>query len=284
MVNLDPGTLEIQSKPETFFNLRRYTSTLQSLIFDAARMVGMYPNYQSSTHIHLSILKFFGEDVIAFRNFIVDYVSHPELATGVFEYDHRNAPPLNALDPELYEVFKQIIRDFDADPSRYTIKSLAKRLVDEVFNQNPLKWLPYRKYQAMSLLRIIDDRFKPEEWTIQIRAGRGVVSFRQLLLFLEVYVHRVQFLKNKGLVPLLEKLPSVEVIARQAESRFKKYIEEMRLSWKKYREIVFDRDPNTGPDVTNKSYFMKLLKTLEPEEQARSCLILTGLKGKKIPK
>jgi len=268
-INLDPATIEIQTQPARFSELANYASELQRLIYDTGVQSELYPTFEGANHIHISVQKAFGTDVVKFRNFIVDLANHPELATGVFEYDHNNAPPMSALKPEQFEAFKNIIAEFDRDPSQYTIKTLAQRIVSEVYTGNVSGWRPYQKYQAFSLSRILKDKLEPHQWTIEIRSIRAPSNFKELLLFLELIQRRLNFVRSKkNLIPVKSQLPSADLTSSQATYYFRKYIAEMGLSWKKYNQILIERDPTVNPWASDRSYF----KTLR--NQIKSCLIL----------
>ncbi|MGE3972917.1 MAG: hypothetical protein AB7F59_00170 [Bdellovibrionales bacterium] len=238
MINLDPATIEVQTKPTTLEDLKKIAPVLQELIFDAARAVHLQPYYEAAGHIHLSVKGVFHGDAVLFRNFLVDFVNHSELATGVLEYDHMNAPPLSALTQKQQEAFRQIIKDFDRT-QKMSIHELASRIQKEVFTESPSGWTPAAKYQAFSLARILNPNLTEEEWTLEIRSIRGSLSMFDTILTLELFHRRIAYLQKKGgLVTLRKRLLSAELSERSAEYYFRQYVSEMRASWDKFKVLM----------------------------------------------
>jgi len=169
----DPAVVEIQAKAATREEYLKYKEILERDIFEVARQVGMEPSEigVGGGHIHIGATSALDKDARLFRNFLVDFVNHPEIATGILANDHYNAPPVMALNDKQIEEFKKTINRFDNGDIK-TIFALAKELQDKVYFETPTGWDPPKKYQAFNVTRIVNNRTPVEEKTIEIRAIR----------------------------------------------------------------------------------------------------------------
>jgi hypothetical protein len=101
----DPRVVEIQTAPSTVEQLEKYKQRIQEDIFGSAEKTGLsvtditkvFGHGWAAGHIHIGASSAFDGNAQLFRNFLVDYVNHPELGTGLFSNDWSNAPPLTAL-------------------------------------------------------------------------------------------------------------------------------------------------------------------------------------------
>jgi len=175
-MSLDPSVVEIQTKPSTLKELTAIKDRIQNDIFESAKKVDLQPDlHAGGGHIHIGHKSALDDDARLFRNFVVDYANHPELALGVLEDDLMNAPPIAALTAEQQEAFAEVIERFDQGKIK-SIRRLAKEINENVFFTNPHSAIaPPAKYQAMNLSRI-SYWFPSADETIEIRALRAQTS------------------------------------------------------------------------------------------------------------
>lgn len=112
VIGADPGVVEIQTKPLPFIEYIKLAPFIQSQIYDVAkRRLGLIPPITTTDgHTNIGVDSIFknAKDLAAF---ILDQVSHPELALGVLGQDLSNAPPLSALLKDQQEQFYMIMED-----------------------------------------------------------------------------------------------------------------------------------------------------------------------------
>jgi hypothetical protein len=238
VLNVDPGTVEIQGKPLTIDEYKSFKDSIQYYVFDTAKSAKLTPRWDlaSAGHIHLDIASTFNKDRILFRNFIVDYFNNPQLASGILENDHGNAPPLRALTGKQIEAMQRILADFDN--SQMTIQEFAQRIINEVQDYNPRGWTPTAKFQALNLLRIVDPNLPEHERTLEIRALRAQRNMEEYILTLELFQTRLDFLeKQKGPIPF--NMPTMErMTPAQSEIRYRAYVETAGGSWDKFKALM----------------------------------------------
>lgn len=110
----DPQTIEVTMNPQTSGELIAKTDFYDQEIYELAKSVGLRPpvkdGFWNGGHIHIDLDQAFGGDPQKFKNFIIDFWSHGELARGILVDDPFNAGPIRS---------KRQLRD---------IKSLAEYL------------------------------------------------------------------------------------------------------------------------------------------------------------
>lgn len=238
ILDIDPATVEIQGKPLTIAGYKKFKDDIQYLVFDSARAAKLTPRWDLSGagHIHLDMKSTFQGDRMLFRNFVVDYMNNPQLASGILDFDHVNAPPLRAMTGKQIEAMNKILADFDN--SSMSIEVFAQRIVNEVQNFHPSDWMPSAKYQALNFLRIINPDTPEHERTLEIRALRAQRNMDEFILVLELFQSRIDFLA-KSKKPIALNMPVMERLTpAQSEIRFKAYVTSSGQDWDKFKVLM----------------------------------------------
>lgn len=257
-LDTDPGVVEVRAQPMTQTRIEALRSRMQEDIFEVARLAGVTPDPNVGMgHIHLDLHESFGNDAQLFRNFLVDFLNHSELSTGILEDDPKNAPSFASLTDEEQDEFRRIIRAFDAATRAGhapTISTLARAIQRRIHHSN--KWLA--KYQALSLNRI---DWKNSPWrvlmrilpaprstgfsggagreTLEIRALRAQASAEDFALLTRLFQKRIEYLGARGgTVPLA---PAREPADTEAIQNFYAYVTESNLEYRDYLKIVPSR-------------------------------------------
>jgi hypothetical protein len=238
-ISLDPAVLEIQTAPSTVKKLKQIRNRIQTDIFGVAKTLGLKAGFKGSGgHIHIGAESAFGGDANLFRNFLVDFINHSELANGILENDHSNAPPLQSLTPEQKRGFLEVIKDFD-EGRRKTIHDIAEGLISQVYYESTEEtWAPAEKFHAINVVRIFEILiFNKSERTVEVRCLRGQSNVDELIAEAELFEARLNYLK---------KLPGpLQVTWGPAASdkqgllnAFYRYVTESGLKWETYQKLL----------------------------------------------
>lgn len=156
-LTLDPTVVEVKTKPLTLAQIEKYKEHIDE-IFDTAKEVGLKPPKEHGGHISVGTKSAFGNDLAAYRNFLVEMAyNHQELGIVMGE-DFRNAPPLAVLSKKQNDAFVKIIQDIDSKKIK-DFKELKKRLKNEVYHTtyDPTVVSEFdkdEKYQAVNTTRL----------------------------------------------------------------------------------------------------------------------------------
>jgi hypothetical protein len=230
-ISTDPGTVEVQAKPTTAKEFTRLKSRIDNDIFGSATHpdVGLSPNHETygAGHIHIGVESSgMGKDPILFRNFIVDFLNHDEIAAGILNDGAANALPASRLSTASKQLLRNAVEQFDQ--SGRTKKDLAL-LIENINKSYAEEDEDNDKYQALNLLH---------EDTVEIRSLRMQRNMTDFLLEVRLFNGRIEELKKlkKALIPLgdLEETKSTVEQAR----RFREYVTNSGGDWEKYRKLL----------------------------------------------
>lgn len=225
-ISADPGVIEIQAKPTTLGELEHIKDRLQKDLFNSAREIGLDPFVHESGGGHINIgFNFFEQDALLFRNFIVDYANHPELALGIFERDIYNAPPIS-IKKQDRKYFQKVIARFDQGE----IKS-AKELVFLLVRTGGL----YSTNSAMNLTKIHAPTITSHS-RVEIRAFRAQSSADEYLLQCRLLAARIAYLK-KLTQPIPLQFQDKRSILDMIKG-FQTYVTETGLDWKDFQMFI----------------------------------------------
>lgn len=246
---LDPGVIEVQTKPSTANELRSLKERMRQDIFATAAKTqllkskadprpGLIPIPQiGGGHIHIGNDSAFGNDAKLFRNFLVDYANHAGLAMGALGNDDINAKAFAHLKPEQRAGFEQAIREFDEGKIK-TIKQLASAIETYSYSlgcdleKNP------NKYHAACVQRATNSKMKPHEKTTEIRALRAQRNVDEFLREVELFDARIQMLKNvEEPIPLVNQA-AADMDPSKIVSHFYSYITGAGLDPDKYASLL----------------------------------------------
>jgi hypothetical protein len=255
-IETDPGVIEIQAKPTSLVDNIKIQKRYEKFIFSSAKEIGLVrvnelPGYQdwAGGHIHIGIKEAFNNDVRAFRNFIVDYTNHIELAHRFFSNDIDFAPSIATLTNEQKNNFVSLVKDVD-DGRVSSIENFAKRLQKEVYYANP-RGHQAEKHQALNVMRIVSDSFSESEKTLEVRGFRAQANSIVYLLQQRALEKRIIYLRNKAPISINFKDRNF-ILPNERVNLFYKYITESGLPFEDY-EIWL-----THPDELK--YYEKNLK------------------------
>jgi len=269
-ISLDPAVVEVQASPMTASEWAKNSDRFQKDVFETAKFIGLEPHPDiGGGHIHIGLDSAFEQDSMLFRNFIVDFTNHPELARGVLSHDESNSPALADAENEIKEEFQKVIHYFDQGLIR-RIEDLAHKIEVSVYHYNydANSLDAHAKYQALSLSRVTDNSFKvfgnlkSEQRTVELRAIRAQTSFNDYLKQIKLFEARLRYLKT--LDHPVEFIDPHRQFTRKKMEAFRRYVEEPGLKWDDYRTLAPRDFQNTQQfDVRVKPLSQEKLKKTE---------------------
>lgn len=233
-ISTDVAVVEIQTKPSTVAEYQAAKPHLDRL-FRAGADSGLTPDpkFKQGGHIHMDFASAFGDDHRLFRNFLVDFMNHQELGGGgVFGSDPFNAPHLSLLTDDPKGVFMDLIDRFDRGEIK-TGKELAKKIIQNVYNDNPAHWSPRHKYHALNLTRVVDEG---DFSTVEFRAMSAQLNPEEFLKQTALFESRLNFLRKMDRnLPVMGFRP---LSPEQKVGAFRSYVEESGLRWDDYKPLL----------------------------------------------
>lgn len=264
-IETDPGAIEIQAKPTSLVDNIKLYDRYNEMIFNTATEIGLSTSNKFQTtkdwaggHIHIGIAEAFNNDVRHFRNFIVDYTNHLELAHEYFANDKKYAPSIAFLSNEQKANFAKLVRETDLGKVP-TIVDFATRLQKEVYFSNPFGQQA-EKHQALNVMRIVDSAYSEKEKTIELRGLRAQSNAKVYLLEQRLFEKRIIYLKNRAPISLSFE-ESMKHGDRQKVEMFYKYVTESGLPFKDYEDWIV----KSG----QRSFYQNSLKS----KNSNSCLL-----------
>lgn len=272
----DPGVLETQTFPMSLNQMgreeRNYAAIIQRDIFEVASELELVPDKEyGGGHIHLDIESTFGDNEIAFRNFIVDFYNNA-LALEALENDPQSARVLAQMSPQARANFKKVIFEFDQSNEKGIegMRSLARMLADGVYKPEYDKIKEntmidrYDKYVGLSVMSlnekptVIELQGENIELgsTMEIRALRAQRNVDELTLLVHLFEQRI-----KKIIENSDRIEYKEVAMNETYSKvthsdkaavieaFKKYIEQAGLVWDDYKDMA---DRNLAERIVKK--------------------------------
>lgn len=232
-ISLDPWVIEVQTKPSTVAQYKGQAQHLEDLFLEA-RNLDLVPSLkgEGGGHIHIDIKSAFRGDARLFRNFVVDFVNHPEFgAYGVLGGNMNNSPHLTQLSKKSYEEFLAVIAEFDRGEIK-TIGELAEAINTHVYARDGKSFLA-PKYQALNLLRSM---LPDGEATLEIRAINPQQTPKHFFSQAELFEKRIEYLRRQeGLIPTT--LAPYFNHGEKAAS-FRAYVEETGADWKDFEFLI----------------------------------------------
>jgi hypothetical protein len=199
----DQGVIEVTMSPKTYNEFLKHAANIQDAIFASASHESLYPAlFTGGGHISID-RTLFDNNALLFRNFIVDFCNHNELAMGVLNYDTNNALPFYLLNPNKIEKISKAIERFDAsyNPSPFRQKMQVDTLSEDIsqilkaasdydlFNWNLIGFTRTNKYHALGFLHFHEGR-------LEVRAARPQASFDVFLRQIRLFRNRLKFLSQ----------------------------------------------------------------------------------------
>lgn len=258
-ISVDPGCVEIQTQPGTLAEIEKQIQRMQSMIFDAAADVGLFPHRsayeqtKNSLNAHLNIggLSAYRNDPEGLLRFISDYANHPAMGRGLLGASQFNAPLMSELKPSQQIAFQSLLSEMNHKKVK-SIQDVVSRMHGSVYTHTPSAgddWGGNIHYQAVGLKQLEglksgwfrrDERDAPFE----LRAIKQPETADLYLLMVQFFEKRIKYLKSLQGEPLIfipvsfrelskiNRLPSVRAL------EFALYSREMGVDWKTYERLV----------------------------------------------
>lgn len=268
VVATDPAVVEVQTKPSTLAEIEARKDIIQKHIFDTAKAARIVPDERyGGGHIHLGYLPATDGEIRKLRNFIVDFVNHSTMMSEFLAQDRYNSATVLEQPAKKQEAFKKIIADLDSGKIR-SPRVFINRIHKEVYNYHPAGWEPAQKYQALNLIRIVNDEFSKNQKTLEIRTLEAQKSAAEYITLLRLFQGRVNYLNSLSGNLELEDFEKLNSESRKERlQRIGRYIRESGVSIEEFQKNVdrtyndmgfaFKRmDPSSVPMFCRRSFLI----------------------------
>jgi hypothetical protein len=219
----DPNVVEVKTVPVRPGELAADLDFYEKEIFETARAVGLKsPKLDgpwNGGHIHVDIEEAFGGDPRKLKNFILDYIEHPELAGGVLVKDFYNAPAIDPLKQK--EAIGQIVEALD--------HWAEKGEKVDAFKVLELAELgPFGKRDALNVNTVYN--------TLEIRGLRSQKSAAELLKVMRLIEARIKY--TNGLPSKQFRPRPIKMSPEEKRKAFRAYVEEAGLDYEEFKELA----------------------------------------------
>ncbi len=237
-ISYDPLCVEIQSKPMTQDEWKRFAPLIQETIFNSAKNLGYEPLESRAGHFNIGALSAFGSNsnVKDFLRFFVDYANHAELASGVLRKNWSTAVPLILQSEVGIEALKVLIEWVERGRIT-TIDQAANFIQAKVYVTHPQpERYSVTHNQALNVTKLLD--LSKDDAPMEIRAIRAQKTVYEFIQLIEIFEGRIEFLKRqKG--PIVLDLPTLDRLGQnEALSRFERYLGESGLKSQSYSNLL----------------------------------------------
>lgn len=245
-VSVDPGCIEVQTKPSTIEELKTLKNRIKKDIFSMAKSFEIFPHdVIGGGHLNIGATSAFENNPKLFRDFVVDFMNHPEIAEGALDVgDIINAPTLADNGEAALKNFDKVISDFDQGKIK-SMEKLAVAIQDRVYEkvdvpneENPSKI----KYQALNMTTIADSDVTDEFKRLEIRSVKAQKSIDEFILQCQLFEKRMQYLKTLRSAgsPIKFSFPESIIGPKTGVPLFYRYVSESGLKWKDYKPMMDD--------------------------------------------
>jgi hypothetical protein len=237
----DSGGFEVNVKPMTVDEYKKYAADLQDAIFVSAANIGHFPAlWQGGGHINIDVENF-RRNPLLFRNFMVDLVNHNELYFGIFNYDLQNAVPPQRT-ASFDNDFRQSLKQLDAELPNPKSEVDYNKLADKFY----LYFFGVGK-KAIELIKRAESR-------IEFRAVRPQASIDVFIRQIELIEARLRYLENFKTPISYEPQAPLEATAyadfarysprppidpQKALQAFYRYVTESGQLWRNHRDYLW---------------------------------------------
>lgn len=276
-INVDAAVIEVNTIPHDRELYNKNKIAVKKYVFDVAESLGLTAHANiGGGHVHMDYASHFGHDLLVLRNFVVDFMNHPELFMGILSHNYFYAPPLAVMGPESVERFKILLQEFD----RGEIKNFTDffERMNQVVYKNAydfrlgLGGIGNANIAKHQLLNV------EHEETFEVRGFAAQVSAEHYDLMLQLLEARLDYIKGFDRpINYIEKDFS-QLINLKAEGAsvyksetslpmdlrlqvFQKYLYEAGLSYEDYQGFVVDFEPQA---IGLKQRLLSCFKLLRP--------------------
>lgn len=223
---LDPTVVEVKMPGLTAEQMASDSGFYQKEIYENARAVGLkIPRTDgpwNGGHIHIDIASAFDSDPLKFRNFLVDFLNHPELASGVMVKDPISARPidLKAFAGETFEIVQQLERWAEE----------GKKI--GLLEINELKSMGNGLFGKKSALNL-NGKFGTLELR-GLRSQKNALTLRDVMRLLQARIN----LTNENMPEIA---PKLKMTKKEKSLAFKEYVEGGDLNYEDYKHLAARR-------------------------------------------
>lgn len=219
----DPNVMEVKISPIRPGELEAALDFYQKEIFETARAVGLKPprldGPWNGGHIHVDLAEAFGNDPVKFKNFLLDYIEHTELADGVLIKDSYLTPAIDSIKQR--EAIEQLVASLD-----YLAEQGEKLDIVDI-NELAATGL-FGKRNALNLNTIYK--------TFELRGQRSQKSAAELLKVMRLIQARIKY--TNGLPPKEFHPKPVKMSLEEKRKAFRAYVEEAGLSYEEFKDLA----------------------------------------------
>lgn len=231
----DADVIETPASPHTYSEFVNFKPRFDNDLWNNMKKFNLEPHwYEGAGHIHIDYDKFFKNDRLLFRNFLVDFVNNYALGDGIFgeNRDDQYGITVAYQGAEKVKGFRDAIEAFDANPNMSNLE-LAQLVRSLAYG--------YDKHgQALNLNRITGNTNRPG-MTLEMRMFRPQASFDEFLAQIDLYVNRISYLSRfKNPIPIRPDFVA-KLNPEQATDEFIRFVREMNLDPADY-EITLRRE------------------------------------------
>ncbi len=238
---LDPGVLELNSKPSSQREIENNLELIQEDFFNEGKKVGLEPAlFSRSGHIHIEVTKI---HPVTVRNFLAEFFNATGLAAGALNEDIYNAIGTGELPDKNKQYLRKAFEKFDAiaDPQTQDLPLLVRKAYN-IPHRADLK--EYRKARGVDR----PDKYNAISFssfdtlgTIEIRSLRPQPSAKSYLKLVKLFVARMQLAEQKRLLGKRVEINQLESLRGNPQAilaDFDRYLAEVGFNLKDYREFV----------------------------------------------
>lgn len=218
--SFDPEVVEVRPSSGTTADIEKRACSMEDVIFQVARELQLAPSRQKGGgHVHIGIDAFKSlnekgecvEDPLLFRDFLVDYISHPELCAGGF-YDSPYNSAAATLGTSAEDAQKRaaaanlLIQKFDAFHQHgqgWSIAWLAQTFQNNIYEAMPhphpgrmsLDADGRKKYRGLNVTKIANEAAPFR--TVELRCFHAQDDAGQLIATSNMLRGRIQMLRER---------------------------------------------------------------------------------------
>ena len=161
----DPGVIEVPLSPMNTQQAKQRADLVQKFIFETMTELGLFPGNSEynrwSAHLNFSYPQLqAGKDNGLFFRYFVDMADQPELASGVFAGDIRNAPLIGMYGDPVREALAALVSEFNQKLNTGEAASsidFSSRILNTVYNlERSPTFDRGPKFNAINLMHLVE--------------------------------------------------------------------------------------------------------------------------------
>ena len=240
IVSLDPGCVEIQTKPATLSQLKAQQARMENAIFKTGKKIGLSARPpEGNGHMNIGVATGFDNDPSKLMRFIADWENHPELSLGVLGDAAYNAPAMSLRTRKERRALLNLVNEVNSGQIK-TTSELAKRIQNEAYLKHPLSrhpdWNYTEHYTGASVASIAHGPL--DQARLELRSIYAQRSFADFILLGELLQGRIDYLeRTHAPITYLER-SGRSFTPQEKVNSFYKYVVEAGLPWEKFKVLI----------------------------------------------